>query len=139
MKTEALSLQDFESLYDAYSPMLYGIAVKISQTQEEAEGILNSTFCQIFHELKSFSNRPFLHVIFIKILLQTAHKQLPGGKIGNGIKLKRFEAMPIIHQLLCQHKNIQEYCDEHQQTRREASNSISKEVILLQESMQLNG
>jgi len=139
MKTEALSLQDFERLYDAYSPMLYGIAVEISETREEAEEILTNTFCQIFKALKSFSGRPFLHVIFIKILLQTAHKQLLGGQMANGIKLKRFEAMPIIHQLLCQHKSIQEYCDEHQQTRREASNSISKEVILLQESMQLNG
>lgn len=45
---------DFEKIYDAYSPALYGIALKIVKDNKVAEDVVQDTFVKIWKKIQSF-------------------------------------------------------------------------------------
>jgi hypothetical protein len=90
----------FEVFYDKYSSMLYEIALQISPNQTTAEQIYISTFRKAYVQNIFKHSSPCL--ILLKVLINSAHHQLEGDQIKSNIKLKQFENLPIIQNILCQ-------------------------------------
>lgn len=132
MQTTDDQLVLFEQMYDQLSPMLYGIAVRVSASQTAAEAILAATFYEAFERNLVLYNKKFLQVVLIKLLLQKARVQLESDPLRDGLKLKYFEHMPIIHNLLCQHTNLVDYCTEQQCTHKEVASAVRGEFVAIQ-------
>lgn len=45
----------FGDLYDAYSPLLYGLILRIVKDQKEAENLLQDCFVKIWHNISSYT------------------------------------------------------------------------------------
>lgn len=66
-----------ERLYDAYSAIVYRIALKISLDKKQAEEILISTFKKLYQLTSTEYNHQSLRIItLIKLVIQTAHEHL---------------------------------------------------------------
>jgi hypothetical protein len=64
--------QDFENVYEKYSPVLYNIALRISSSQTDAECLLIKTFKEINHQKLFLQNENSMCLSFIKLLLRIA-------------------------------------------------------------------
>ncbi len=131
MKNTLISI---ENLYDNYSPLLYGIALEISQKQSEAEEILIGTFQKIGTQV-FVKDDPKLCVTLIKLVIQTAHEQLSAGHFVNAFKLKQFESTPIFHKLICEQLSLDDYCKENKIKRVKVIKMIREEFISVRKLM----
>lgn len=120
--------ETIESIYNTYSPMLYGIALEISPSDKQAERILILTFQKIQERRLIEENGGAICAILIKVLIQTACEYLKATK---KFKLKAFENMPLLQKLLCEEINIQDHCIENNITQKEAAQQIRIEFNLL--------
>ncbi len=65
----------FSQLYDSYSPTIYGLALRITESKERAMKVVEETFSKIWQRSSSFD--PFQKDMFTWILemaKETAHK-----------------------------------------------------------------
>lgn len=130
MKEKLLPLS-FEQIYDSYSSILYGIVLKFTSSESEADKILISTFKTFYkqyaHKVTNFS----LCVTLIKLAIQTANEQLhlllPKGK--DGILI--FEDIPVLYNTVCKNVDLDTYCKENNTTRTEVAKRISSEIYSL--------
>ena len=45
----------FDTLYDAYSPMMYGLIIRIVEDRDEAENLLQDAFVKVWQNIGSYS------------------------------------------------------------------------------------
>ncbi len=116
-----------ESLYDQHSPVLYGVALQISPTQDEAEEILIRTFLKIDRQAMFGNDHPADCANLIKLVVQTGMEYLGSSVNANKFKLKQFEDKPILHKLFCEQTGLDKYCEANGITRAEAAKALRKE------------
>ena len=126
---EKQAVISIESVYDSYSAMLYGIALEISPSLKVAEDILIKTFEKV-HQLNIIKHvSSSICVTLIKLILQTAQKELKHDEQKHNFKLKRFENYPLLHQMLCEQINLDGICLKHKLTPLKASQKLREEFI----------
>lgn len=120
-------VKTIESLYDKYSGMLYGIALEISPTTEQADIILINTFKEIHvKNIKKQENASICSTL-IKLLIQTAHNTLKPNELIHNFKLKRFENSPFLQLLLCEQVSMENICSKNRLSILEVSQKIHEE------------
>lgn len=113
-----------EKIYDLYSPVMFGIAMKICGTEKEAEEILISTFEKLKSETFPYYDPGSICSLLINLTLQTAHEHLnydykiTQQQIGNSV---------LLHQLLFREINLENYCSENKLTFLEAGRKMRGE------------
>ncbi|MES1224659.1 MAG: hypothetical protein ABUT20_54710 [Bacteroidota bacterium] len=118
MHTSVLS---FEKFYDTYSPMLYGIALQLSPSQQKAEDLLIKTF-EIIHEKKIAEQDETCSCIqLIKLIIQTAQ----GFKY---IGPAPFYNAPLVNQILSQKISVREICLQKRLTIIQLGKVIREEL-----------
>lgn len=115
--------------------MLYGIALEIAVTEIKAEEILIKTFRKVRIQTTQLEIPDFQCMALIKLLIQTAREELQPGEIKPNFKLRQFEKTPFIHQLLCGHTSMEEYCRENNITREDALKHIRSELNSLRTNL----
>ena len=68
-------MSEFEQIYDLYSPVLYGIALKISSTPADAEILLIETFKKIQEEKLYLLCKDKMCIEFIRVLINIADRK----------------------------------------------------------------
>jgi len=124
-------LSSFETCYDTYGAMLYGIAIEISPSVKEAQEILISTFKKAYNQKLIELQHPSLCITFIKLLLQTAQELFYPAKLKNNFSIKQFENMPVLHELICGQISAENYSAENKITRMQLAGKIKEEFGLL--------
>jgi hypothetical protein len=117
-----------ESIYDAYGPMLYGIALELAAGVNQADEILARTFAKIRKQNLFTEDQSSVCARLIRLLIESAQEVLDTRQTEN-IKLKHFEKTPLIHKLLCEQANITDYCEESKLTRLEAGKKLREELM----------
>ena len=117
----------FDNVYNTYSPMLYGIALQISTTENEAQQLLISTFKTAYKQNVAEQTHPCVCVTLIKLLISSAQDLV----LSKRIKLKQFENAPLLHKMLCENIKHEVLCEELQITRNQLSRKIQEEVLKL--------
>ncbi len=103
--------KSLENIYDTYSKMLFGIAMQIAATEQDAEEILIITFKKIYKQNIIQQIYPSICITLIKLLIQTAHEQLNPEELEHNFKLKQFENTPLLHNLLCKQVSFEGHCN----------------------------
>ena len=122
---------DFENIYDAYCPVLNGIALQLCPTEEQAEQILVETFKKMHSQKSVWQNEKRLCIPLIKILIDTAKKQLYPAKTTVDFKIKQFKNTPLLHQLLVGQLSLENYCSKNHITREEIALKIRQEFMMI--------
>lgn len=122
---------DFENIYDAYCPVLYSIALQLCPTEEQAEQILVETFKKMHSQKSVWQNEKRLCIPLIKILIDTAKKQLYPAKTTVDFKIKQFKNTPLLHQLLVGQLSLENYCSKNDITREEIALKIRQEFMMI--------
>lgn len=122
---------NFEKIYDNYCGLIYGIALKISPNQNQAEEILIKTFIQA--ELQNIDEQESttIYLALIKIIIQTAHHELNNSTGKTNIKLVKFENFPLIHQILCEQTCLDCFAKENSLTKVATGKMLYNEFELL--------
>ena len=116
------------SLYDTYSPMLFGIASEISSGADQAEEILIKTFAKARVRDHALDHSLSSCIKLIKLLIESAHEVLDKGQVEN-IKIGQFEKTPLLHQLLCERAHIDDYCKTNNVSRLQAGQQMRAELM----------
>lgn len=95
-------LPAFTNIYDTYSPMLYDIALQISETKEDAEQLLIRTFLEIYTQKLFQNNSTSVCILLIKTMIKKNKEQFPAN---NYRSLKQFKSTPMLNKILCQFLN----------------------------------
>ncbi len=76
-----------EYIYDQYSPLLYGVILKILADESEAEAILIKSFNLFFSKKITADNNKliFFHLLNVAILVTAEHVSIPKVEIGKMI------------------------------------------------------
>lgn len=132
-----MSYSNFESIYDKYCPMLYGIAVEICHSQKKAEELLMTTFRKIHKEDISQEKYPAYCITLMRLIIKTAQCLYPE-KFKSCFRLKQFEKTPLINHLICDQISLQDYCKEKYLTQQEALQIIRKEFSTIRNAEKEN-
>lgn len=122
------ALLNLENLYDIYSPMLFSLALEITNSKKSAEEILVNTFIKIDRLKIAEEHHVSLSGKFIKLLVQTAKTSINPQNLTAQYKLQRFEKTPITKDLLFEQIGFENYCTENSITRLEAAKKIRQEL-----------
>lgn len=117
---------NFESVYDKYCAMLFGISLKICHSKEKADELLMTTFKKIKEEDISQEKYPAYCITLVRLVIKTAQQLYPD-KMQSSFKLKQFEKTPLLNNLICDKISLAEYCKEENLTQQEGSQIIRKE------------
>ena len=123
--------KQLEKLYDSYSPMLYGIALKLSPSIEDAESILLATFYEIFNQRTVDLTGSPVSFSLVRIMIRIAHDRFNPGGIQNYFGLPYLKNAPVLHYLICDQKGIEGYCTDHGITREEALIKLHDEFAMM--------
>ncbi len=118
-----------ENIYDTYSPMLYGIALEIFDTELQAEAALIKTFKLFYKKHLTSAKCPGTFVILLKLIIKTA---IEDGFINlkSNKSLRLFENKRVMEYLFLQQKNLSCYCDENNLTYTQGLKLIQQECSL---------
>lgn len=122
------ALLNLENLYDTYSPMLFSLALEITNSKNDAEEILVKTFLKINRLKIEEQHHVALSGKFIKLLVQTAKTSVNPQNANAQFKLKQFEKTPITKNLLFEQIGFENYCNANNVTRVEAAKKIRQEL-----------
>ncbi len=117
----------FTAFFDKYCNLLYSIALQIAPTPLQAEKILTATFKKAYQQNLAEQDYPFICAALIKLIIKTAHQQLSAKEISLNVKLKQFEKTQLLHILLCDHINLEDYCSANKITREQATKNLRVE------------
>jgi hypothetical protein len=115
-----------QTLYDAYSPLFYGIALELTNSETEAEEILLATFRKINNQIIEEQSSTFNAGSLTKLVICTAHELR---KQKNLLKVKPLEEHPLIQSLLCENISIDEYCEKNQVLKILALQQLREEFL----------
>ncbi len=121
----------FEIFYDTYSSMAYDMALQISPNQDVAEQILLASFQKAKHQNIITRSHPSPCISLIKIIIDTAHKQLNNNQGKTNFKLRQFENSPMLQHLLCEQASIDAHCSNNNITKEEAAIKLRAELLAL--------
>lgn len=125
-----MSYSNFESIYEKYCPLLYGIALEICHSQKKAEELLMTTLKKIHMEEISQEKHPAYCIFLMRLIIETAQDLYPE-KFKSCFRLKQFEKTPLINNLICNQISLQDYCKEKYLTQQEGLQIIRKEFTIL--------
>lgn len=128
---------NFESIYDKYCPMLYGIAVEICDSQKETEELLMTTFRKIYKEDISQEKYPAYCIALMRLIIKLAQGLYPE-KFKSCFRLKQFENTPLLNHLICDQISLQDYCKEKYLTQQEGLQIIRKEFSTIRNAEKEN-
>jgi hypothetical protein len=117
----------FDNIYESYKNMIYGIALEVSPSAQEAEEIMVSTFVKVHRDNIPAENHPSICISLIKTVIQTAHERLHPGQSNNNFKIRYFEKTPLLHSMFCGQLNIDKYCMDNGVGRAEAALILREE------------
>ena len=124
---------DFESIYEKYSPFLYGVAMQIISDKNKAEQILIGTFKKIAEQNITKDKHPNYCIILIRLTLKTAKDKFPLIK-ANNLNFHFFEKSPLVHQLVYSDTPIEDICIEKNIEHNNRFEIIRNEYIQLKNS-----
>ena len=122
---------DFENIYDVYCPVLYSIALQLCPTEAQAEEIIVETFKKMHSQKSVWQDDKVLCIPLIKLLIDTAKKQLYPAKTTDDFKIEQFKNTPLLHQLLVEQLSIENYCSKNDITRKEVALKIRQEFMMI--------
>ena len=96
-------INEFEKIYDRFSPMLYSIALEIAPSEKEAEEIMIITFQKLHRQKLMDTNQHSICATLIKLIIEPAKEQFKSPSI----RLKLFENSPSLHSLLCESTSLE--------------------------------
>lgn len=102
---------DFESIYEKYSPILYGVALQIISDKNKAELILIETFKKIVEQNITKDKHPNYCIILIRLTIKTAQDKFPLDKT-NKSDFHFFEKSPLVNHLVYTDTPIENICIE---------------------------
>lgn len=123
----------FEKIYEKYSPMLFGVALEICPSKKHAEELLMITFKKIHLEDISREKHPAYCITLIRLIIKTAHGIYPE-KFKTCPSLKQFESTPLLNQLICDQKSLEDYCKEKPLSQQEGLQIIRDEFSKIRNS-----
>jgi hypothetical protein len=118
-----------ENLYDAYSPMLFGIALELTSSENKAEEILIATFRKINNQLIEGKSSIFNSATLVKLVIGTAYELHNQTSLKKVIKVKPLETHPLLQSLLCENISIDEYCKKNQVLKAHALQQLRQEFL----------
>ena len=118
-----------ENIYDTYSPMLYGIALEIFDTEVQAEAALIKTFKLFYKQNLASAKYPGTFVMLLRLVIKTA---VEDGFINlkSNKSLRLFEKKGVMEYLFLQQKNLSCYCNENNLTYTQGLKLIQQECSL---------
>ncbi len=122
-----MSYNTFENIYDKYSSMLFGIATELSDTTNQAEEILIITFKKFNSGGYINQSSPSVCITLIKLLIQTLHEKVNRHENKRDFKIKQFENSPLLHKIICEQINLNDYCIQKNIKRAEAGKILREE------------
>jgi hypothetical protein len=122
---------NLENIIDAYSPMVYGIALEIAPNTAIAKDILIQTFQKINLQKINLSQSPSFVVTLLLLTLQTAREQKYQEQFDCTFKLKKFDTTPLIGELIGSQINLTDYCKKTQIDKLIVIKKLRKEFLLL--------
>lgn len=90
----------FEQTYDKYSAMVYGLALKMTDSQKDAEEVLVNTFINLQKENLIEKKAHCICATLIKLTIRNARENKTYIKPATDLKLKKFEHTTYLHKLL---------------------------------------
>ncbi len=128
---EELPPFSIEQIYDRYSSIVYGIVLKFTSSESEADRILISTFRKFYKQYAHKETNFSLCVTLIKLAIQTTyeHLQLLLANGQDGVLI--FEDIPVLYNTVCKNVNLDTYCKENNTTRTEVAKRLSSEIYSL--------
>ncbi|HOZ51223.1 MAG TPA: hypothetical protein PLU17_05165 [Chitinophagaceae bacterium] len=124
---EIQNANQFESIYNKYIDMLYGITLEIAPSLEEADMILIKTFEKIKEQNVANLENSFICITLIKLLIQSAHQVLHPQERRHQFKLKHFKNTPLLHLLICEQISIDEICLKNKLTHSDFNTKLREE------------
>lgn len=128
-----MSYSHFESIYDKYCSMLYGVALEICPSQKKAEELLLHTFRKIQQEDMNQEKHPAYCITLLRLIIRTAQGIYPE-KFKHSFRLNLFENTPLINHLICNQISLPDYCKEKHLTQQEGLQIIRKEWSTIRNS-----
>jgi len=132
-----MNTANFEKIYEKYSPMLFGLALEICPSKKHAEELLLITFKKIHQDDINRENHPAYCITLIRLIIKTAHGIYPE-KFQTCLSLKQFETTPLLNQLICDQKSLEDYCKEKPLSQQEALQIMRDEFSKIRNSKQKN-
>lgn len=127
-----ITLSTLKNVYDKYSALVYGIALEITNSKQQAEQVLIRTFEKVQQPNILDHNPGAVCATLIKLTTTTA-KELNNELHRTDLKLKRFENQPMLNTLLCNNTSLDDFCKENRLTRMEAAKKLRYEFNLYRE------
>ncbi len=121
---------EIETLYNQYSPMLYGMALYLLKTEQDAEELMTETFTAIYHK-KSLHHHPAPAIEMVRILMGKAHNMAGISPAKPMFRLKQFEKAPLLNQLLCLQLSLHEICTTNNLSRQQVATKLRHEFLWL--------
>ena len=121
--------QSLECIYDEYGPVMYGVAMQISASVQEAERILIHAFKKIKKQKLAEQAPSMWGFKLVKLTIETALELYPKYK-GNHLQLKSFYRSPILRKLLCEDVNITSLSNQDDITPAQCMKNLKMELSL---------
>lgn len=121
----------FDSLFEKYNSMLYGIAIQIAPGEKEADEILIPTFVKAQQLSIGEQSSPSPFVALTRLLVQTGQEMLKQTVGETYFTLQPFSKTPLLHKLLSGQTSLEEYCIENEVSRAEAQQMLREELNLV--------
>lgn len=118
--------------------MLYSIALQVSPSRIIAEKILLNTFKKVYQQYIVLQEKKPFCIDLIKVIIQTAQEELYPGETKYTFKIKQFENTPLLHKLLIEQVNLENYCNENGITRNNALLIIRNEFMMIRNTSAKN-
>ena len=132
-----MNAANFEKIYEKYSPMLFGVALEICPSKKQAEELLLITFKKIHRDDINREKYPAYCITLLRLIIKTAHGIYPD-KFKTCPSLKQFETTPLLNQLICDQKSLEDYCKEKPLSQQEALQIMRDEFSKIRNSKQKN-
>ncbi len=119
--------QALERVYDEYGAVIYGVAMQISSSEEEAEQIL----MQVFKKLQGqkLMNQHLPCIRFVKLTIETALELYPEYN-GSQLTWKPFYRSPLLKKLFCENVSIQSLSELDNITSAQCMKNLKMELSL---------
>ncbi len=119
-----LSVPDFQELYNIYSSVMYGAALKISTSQKDAEQILITSFQKLQQQNVNQKNYSSLCLTIVKLTVETAKELKQKGHI----RLRELESTSILEKILFKNISLENICKQNDLSQPEALKKIREEI-----------
>jgi len=125
----------FKHIYDKYCPMLYAVAMEITENKEKAEHLLILTFRTAFSNDDLLRQKTTHCITLIRLLIQKASAEFQSEEFFKNLQLKSFENTPFIQRLICGKLSLTRICEESQLSTAQAAKRIREEFNVLRNSL----